>query len=164
MGFIYCSALIFSFFFFDNKIILLIYLTKYSRHLNLGSGEILSVIINFSILGVMKYIAKRLYKINQTKESSFISTTKKMSTVKLVAVTGITGKQGGAVARKLLELGHRVRGLTRNASSPSAIKLAQSGIEMVSADMEDVDSLKAAFAGADSVFVVTTPGVFNAKV
>ncbi|EIE76735.1 hypothetical protein G6F46_003147 [Rhizopus delemar] len=87
-----------------------------------------------------------------------------MSTVKLVAVTGITGKQGGAVARKLLELGHRVRGLTRNASSPSAIKLAQSGIEMVSADMEDVDSLKAAFAGADSVFVVTTPGVFNAKI
>jgi uncharacterized protein YbjT (DUF2867 family) len=87
-----------------------------------------------------------------------------MSTVKLVAVTGITGKQGGAVARKLLELGHKVRGLTRNTSSPSAIKLAQSGIEMVSADMEDVNSLKAAFAGADSVFVVTTPGVSNAKI
>lgn len=87
-----------------------------------------------------------------------------MSTSKLVAVAGVTGKQGKAVASKLLELGHKVRGLTRNVSSPNAIKMAQNGIEMVNADMEDVDSLKAAFAGTDSVFVVTTPGMFDAKV
>lgn len=87
-----------------------------------------------------------------------------MSTVKHIAVTGVTGKQEGAVAKKLLELGHKVRGLTRNTSSPSAVKLAQNGIEMVSADMEDVESLKAAFAGTDSVFVVTTPSLFSAKV
>ncbi|KAI8096288.1 uncharacterized protein BX664DRAFT_291080 [Halteromyces radiatus] len=86
-----------------------------------------------------------------------------MSTSKIVAVTGVTGKQGGAVARKLLELGHKVRGITRNTASPSAVKMAEKGVEMVNADMGDLESMKTAFTGVDSVFVVTQMSMFNHK-
>ena len=43
-----------------------------------------------------------------------------MANSKLVLVTGVTGKQGGAVARALIEKGHRVRGLTRNDAGAAA--------------------------------------------
>ena len=37
-----------------------------------------------------------------------------------VLVIGATGLQGGAVARRLLSRGHRVRAFTRNAESEAA--------------------------------------------
>ena len=36
-----------------------------------------------------------------------------------ILVTGATGKQGGHVARLLLEKGHRVHALTRKSDGPS---------------------------------------------
>ena len=44
-----------------------------------------------------------------------------------VVVTGSTGKQGGAVARGLLERGHNVRAVTRDPNSIQAKLLAKAG-------------------------------------
>jgi len=81
---------------------------------------------------------------------------------KLIAVTGATGQQGGAVARKLLSEGWQVRALTRDASKPAAQALAQSGAELVPGDMDNPAELEAAFNGAYGVFSVQNfwlPGV-----
>ena len=74
-----------------------------------------------------------------------------------VLVTGVTGKQGGAVARRLLERGHRVRGITRNPDSPSAKAIAAAGVELRKGNLEDRASLDAAIAGVDAVFSMSTP-------
>lgn len=74
---------------------------------------------------------------------------------KLIVVVGATGNQGGSVARRFLAAGYRVRGLTRNTSSPAATALTSAGAEMVQADLDDVQSLKEAFRGANAIFSVT---------
>jgi len=71
-----------------------------------------------------------------------------------IVVAGATGKQGGAVVRRLLERGHRVRALTRNPAKPAAAELAQMGAEVVAADLEERSSLDAALKGAGAVFSV----------
>ena len=71
-----------------------------------------------------------------------------------VAVAGATGKQGGAVAKRLLARGHKVRALTRNPDKPAAQALAAKGAEVVSADLEDRISLDRALAGAGALFSV----------
>ena len=73
---------------------------------------------------------------------------------KIVAVTGATGQQGGAVARKLLAEGWQVRALTRETNKPAAQELASLGAELVPGDMEDRAQLEAAFQGAYGVFSV----------
>ena len=62
-----------------------------------------------------------------------------------IAVLGSTGQQGGAVAQACLKDGWKVRGLTRNASGRGAQALASKGVDMVSADIDDLDSLVKAF-------------------
>jgi hypothetical protein len=75
---------------------------------------------------------------------------------KLIVVLGATGNQGGSVARRFLQdPNYRVRGLTRNPSSEKAQELAKLGVEVVQAEIEDVESLKRAFAGANVIFSVT---------
>src|SRR5712671_2705277 len=70
---------------------------------------------------------------------------------KLIAVVGATGQQGGAVVRALQVSGQfKVRALTR---SPGKHRdLAE---EVVEADLDRPESLKAAFEGAHGVFLVT---------
>ncbi|KAH6839587.1 hypothetical protein B0I37DRAFT_386780 [Chaetomium sp. MPI-CAGE-AT-0009] len=78
------------------------------------------------------------------------------ATKKLVVVLGATGNQGGSVARRFLQdPQYVVRGLTRDPSSAAAKELAALGAEVVRADLDDVDSLKAAFTGANIIFSVT---------
>lgn len=72
----------------------------------------------------------------------------------IIAVTGGTGQQGGAVARHLLKNGWHVRVLTRDPNKPASQALAQAGAEVVRADNEDRASLDAAFQGAYGVFSV----------
>jgi uncharacterized protein YbjT (DUF2867 family) len=74
-----------------------------------------------------------------------------------VLVTGATGKQGGAVARALLENGHRVRALTRNRTSPAARALAALGAELAAGEFTNRASLDAALDGVDAVFAMATP-------
>jgi uncharacterized protein YbjT (DUF2867 family) len=81
-----------------------------------------------------------------------------MSARKVIAVAGATGAQGGGLARAILndpagEFG--VRALTRDASSDKAKALAAAGAEIVRADVDDVEGLKRAFAGAYGAFCVT---------
>lgn len=76
---------------------------------------------------------------------------------KRILVTGVTGKQGGALAQTLIARGHHVRGLTRNPSSDAAKAAASKGIELVRGDFEDAPSLLAAAKGVDAVFAMSTP-------
>jgi len=48
----------------------------------------------------------------------------------IVLVGGATGQQGGAVARQLLEKGHRVAALTRKPHSEATTRLRESGAEI----------------------------------
>jgi uncharacterized protein YbjT (DUF2867 family) len=76
----------------------------------------------------------------------------------LLAVIGATGAQGGGlVDAALADPQHRfrVRAITRKPDAPRARALADAGAEVVAADLDDVDSLAAAFAGAHGVFAVT---------
>jgi uncharacterized protein YbjT (DUF2867 family) len=73
------------------------------------------------------------------------------NTQKLIAVIGATGQQGGAVVRALQASGQfRVRALTRNPA-----KHPKLGDEVGLADFNRPETLKAAFAGAHGVFLVT---------
>src|SRR6185369_5791022 len=77
---------------------------------------------------------------------------------KIIAVVGATGAQGGGLARAILadpSGGFAVRALTRDPNSDSAKALAAAGAEVVQADVDDVESLKRAFAGAYGAFCVT---------
>ncbi|KAF8212784.1 hypothetical protein K438DRAFT_2167707 [Mycena galopus ATCC 62051] len=80
-------------------------------------------------------------------------------TAPLVAIVGITGKQGGSVARALLESEkpYRIRGLTRDATKPAAAAFAKLGAEVVSVSLTvgNEDAVRKAFAGANIVFAVT---------
>ena len=70
---------------------------------------------------------------------------------KLIAVVGATGQQGGAVVRALQASGRfKVRALTRDPAKHP--KLAD---EVVAADLNRPETLRAAFAGAYGVFLVT---------
>ena len=75
-------------------------------------------------------------------------------TDKTVLVIGATGRQGGAVATRLLADGWRVRALTRSASSPKAAALAAAGAEVVTGDLDDYASLERAATAAWGVFSV----------
>ena len=71
-----------------------------------------------------------------------------------ILVCGGTGKQGGAVARKLLSAGYDVRVLTRDPSQENARDLAASGAEVLEGDLDDRSSLKRAVENAYGVFSV----------
>lgn len=80
-----------------------------------------------------------------------------MSDIKVIAVTGATGAQGGGVVNVMKKTpGWRVRAITRNPESEAAKNLAADGrVEVVRADFEDEESLVRAFEGAAAVFAVT---------
>src|SRR5712671_6733166 len=74
-----------------------------------------------------------------------------------VVATGSTGQQGGAVARSLLERGHKVRAVTRDPNSSQAKSLAKAGATLVAASLEDTAAITKALEGATSLFAMTTP-------
>ena len=70
----------------------------------------------------------------------------------MYAITGITGKVGGALARALLADKQPVRAVLRDDVKAAAWK-AQ-GCEVALAEMEDAPRLATAFDGAESVFIL----------
>lgn len=77
---------------------------------------------------------------------------------RIIAVLGATGAQGGGVVRGILadpKGGFKARAITRNPDSDKAKALKDAGAEVVAADLDDVESLKKAFAGVYGVFGVT---------
>ena len=77
---------------------------------------------------------------------------------KVIAVLGATGGQGGGLCRAILadpSSGFSCRAITRDPNKDKAKELAAAGAEVVAGDLDDVESLKKAFAGAYGVFAVT---------
>jgi uncharacterized protein YbjT (DUF2867 family) len=73
---------------------------------------------------------------------------------KTILVAGATGKQGGAVATRLLADGWNVRALTRDPQRPAAARLAEAGAELATADLDDLESLARAAQGVYGIFSV----------
>ena len=81
-----------------------------------------------------------------------------MADKKIIAVVGSTGSQGGGLVRAILgdpNGGFAARAITRDPNKDKAKALAAKGAEVVKADLDDVESLKKAFAGAYGVYGVT---------
>jgi len=70
----------------------------------------------------------------------------------MYAITGVTGKVGGAMAHTLLANHRSVRAVVRDADKGQA--WAELGCELAIAQMEDVSALTAAFKGAEGVFIL----------
>jgi uncharacterized protein YbjT (DUF2867 family) len=76
----------------------------------------------------------------------------------VIAVIGATGAQGGGLVRAILsdpDSPFTVRAITRKPDSEKAEALAAAGAEVVAADLDDVESLTAAFSGAYGAFCIT---------
>jgi uncharacterized protein YbjT (DUF2867 family) len=81
-----------------------------------------------------------------------------MTEKKVIAVVGATGAQGGGLVRAIVKdpnSGFVARALTRDVNSDKAKALAKLGAEVAVADLDDLESLKRAFAGAYGVFCLT---------
>ena len=76
---------------------------------------------------------------------------------KTIAVVGATGRQGGQVVRHLLEQGWQVRALTRKPEGKKAAELKALGADVVRADLEEKDSLEAAFENSYGVYNMQAP-------
>ncbi len=81
-----------------------------------------------------------------------------MAEKKIIAVVGATGMQGGGLVRAIVnDKGGEfaARALTRKVDSDKAKAATKLGAEVVAADLDDVESLKRAFAGAYGAFCLT---------
>ena len=81
-----------------------------------------------------------------------------MAEKKIIAVVGATGAQGGGLVRAIMkDKGGEftARALTRDVNSDKAKELAALGAEVVAADIDDIESLQRAFAGAYGAYCVT---------
>jgi uncharacterized protein YbjT (DUF2867 family) len=81
-----------------------------------------------------------------------------MADKKIIAVVGSTGVQGGGLVNSITsDPGGEfaARAITRDPGKDKAKALAAKGAEVVKADLDDVESLKKAFAGAYGVYGVT---------
>ncbi|MEW6491907.1 MAG: NmrA/HSCARG family protein [Cyanobacteriota bacterium] len=76
-----------------------------------------------------------------------------------ILLIGVTGGTGGNVVKGFLEQGvTNLRVLTRkiDLNRPSLSKLNDAGVELVEANLDDEDSLEAAFAGVSAVYCHAT--------
>jgi uncharacterized protein YbjT (DUF2867 family) len=81
-----------------------------------------------------------------------------MGETKVIAVVGATGAQGGGLVRAILGDPHSEfvpRAITRDPAGETARALAEQGVEVVRADLDDEASLARGFGGAHGVFCVT---------
>jgi len=83
-----------------------------------------------------------------------------MSSKRILVVFGATGNQGGSVINTVLNDPvltdqFQLRGITRDPRKPSAAALADKGVSLVKADLDDKESLKLALKDAYAVFAVT---------
>ena len=73
----------------------------------------------------------------------------------MYAITGITGKVGGVVARTLLSAGQRIRAVVRDPDKGTF--WSDLDCEVAIAEMEDADALTRAFTNVTGVFILPPP-------
>ncbi len=73
----------------------------------------------------------------------------------MYAITGISGKVGGELARTLLTAGQPVRAIVREAKKGE--EWAALGCEIAVTEMQDAPALSHAFTGATAVFILPPP-------
>jgi uncharacterized protein YbjT (DUF2867 family) len=73
----------------------------------------------------------------------------------MYAITGITGRVGGAIAENLLAQGERIRAIVR--SPERAARWKDRGAEIAVADVDDPNALASAFEGTDGAFLMIPP-------
>ncbi|KAK4552505.1 hypothetical protein LTR86_010349 [Recurvomyces mirabilis] len=79
---------------------------------------------------------------------------------RLLTIIGATGNQGGSIldvffSQSKLQAKYELRGVTRDPNSKKSQSLKDKGVDMVKAELDDLEALKSAFAGAYGVFGVT---------
>jgi NmrA-like family len=80
-----------------------------------------------------------------------------MAQQKLAAILGATRGQGLSVLNALLKTNrYRIRGVTTDPDTPEADQLRARGINLIGVNLDDPDSVSAAFADARVLFAVTT--------
>ncbi len=79
-----------------------------------------------------------------------------MNTSGPIAVIGATGQQGAATVDALLARGAEVRALSRKTDSAAALALAERGVQVVAADLDEPETLRRAFQGAAAAFAMTS--------
>jgi uncharacterized protein YbjT (DUF2867 family) len=77
-----------------------------------------------------------------------------MESIKKVFITGITGKQGGAVARNLINTDIELKGLTRHVASAKASELQESGVVIIEGDLDSPASFSSHLDDIDIFFLV----------
>jgi len=75
---------------------------------------------------------------------------------KTILITGATGNISSGIIAGLKSSSHRIRALVRNPEKAAALK--ERGIEVHGGDLEKPWTLGPAFAGADTVWILTPPG------
>jgi uncharacterized protein YbjT (DUF2867 family) len=75
---------------------------------------------------------------------------------KTILITGATGNVSSGIIAQLKGSAHRLRALVRNPGK--AEELRRQGVELQVGDLEKPWTLAAAFAGADTVWILTPPG------
>jgi uncharacterized protein YbjT (DUF2867 family) len=73
---------------------------------------------------------------------------------RIILVTGVTGRQGGAVHRHLQKKGFRLRALVRDPNSNQARRLVGNGQEVFQGSLDDPDGVIRAMDGVYGVFSV----------
>lgn len=71
-----------------------------------------------------------------------------------ILVTGATGTQGGATARRLADRGWHVRAVVRDPSAAAARALDRIGVDIVSGDLDRPETLPAAMKDVHGLFLV----------
>ncbi len=77
-----------------------------------------------------------------------------MESKKQIFITGITGNQGSAVAKYLLERNNSVTGLTRNANSEKAKQWKAQGVTIIEGDINNPASYESYLDQADAIYLV----------
>lgn len=79
-----------------------------------------------------------------------------------ILVFGATGRQGGSVARALLDAKWPVRALVRDPSAPKAIAHGEAGVEIFQGSLADTNVIRTAMEGVYGVFSVL-PGNLSSE-
>jgi len=77
-----------------------------------------------------------------------------MENKKHIFVTGITGNQVSAVTRHLLDHGHKVIGLTRDANSEKAQHWKNQGVNIVEGNLNDSSTYQSEMNKSDAIYFV----------